>query len=155
MVKMLFNYYNSCNDKCVISCHIYQKIIKKTLYLIWALFISLSEYYYNWAKISAIDYIYLCWLCEGKSLKVWLKFKTKATLKIVIFMFLHILCIFNKPDHTHVYCITIMLISLWNRLPVIPGGHWQLNELSSSVQEPSFWQGWLRHSFTSISQLCP
>lgn len=41
------------------------------------------------------------------------------------------------------------------KIPATPGGHWQLNELSSSIQEPPFRQGWLRHSFTSISQLLP
>lgn len=41
------------------------------------------------------------------------------------------------------------------RKPAIPGGQRQLNELRSSTQEPPFWHGWLRHSFTSISQLFP
>lgn len=42
-----------------------------------------------------------------------------------------------------------------NCVPVVPAGQRQLKVLSSSEQKAPFWQGWLRHSFTSISQLLP
>lgn len=101
------------------------------------------------------------------------KFITGAWTHIVI-MYSKLMLRWNMTK-THIYtcgwhyvgiislrtvCNTKMSGWVWAALckqtvPVIPRGHWQLNELSSSVQEPPFWQGSLRHSFTSISQLFP
>lgn len=44
------------------------------------------------------------------------------------------------------YCVEV---------PVVPSGQTQLKESSLSKQDAPFLQGWLRHSFTSISQLLP